>query len=142
MANARFSVTFDAADPLALGEFWSLALGYRREDPPAPFATWEETLTAWGLPEERWNDANALVDPDGIGPRIFIQKVPEAKATKNRIHLDVRVSANREDKDRAAMRAKASELEAAGATHAGEYDTPMGYWIVMADPEGNEFCIV
>lgn len=141
--NAKFTVTFDAADPTRLGEFWSLALGYRREDPPAPYATWEETLTAWGLPEERWNDANALVDVDGEGPRIFIQKVPEPKTGKNRVHLDVRVSTDRADKDHAAMLEKADELVAAGATRVEIFDQPdMGYWIVMADPEGNEFCIV
>ena len=100
-------------------------------------------LTAWGLPEERWNDANAIVDPDGLGPRIFIQKVPEAKTVKNRIHLDVRVSASPHDKDRASMQTKADELVAAGATQQQIFDHPsMGYWIVMADPEGNEFCIV
>lgn len=83
--STKFSVTIDAADPYELGKFWELALGYVREAPPPPHETWEETLTAWGLPQERWNDANALVDPDGIGPRIFLQKVPEAKTTKNRI---------------------------------------------------------
>lgn len=138
-----FSLTMDAADPLAQGEFWALALGYRREDPPQPYATWEETLTAWGLPKERWNDANAIVDPRGDGPRIFIQKVPEPKTAKNRLHLDVRVSASVNDKDPAALQAKAAELVAAGATQVAIFDDPtMGYWIVMADPEGNEFCIV
>ena len=141
--STKFTVTFDAADPTRLGEFWALALGYRREDPPAPYSTWEETLTAWGLPEERWNDANALVDVDGVGPRIFLQKVPEPKSAKNRIHLDVRVSTGREDKDHAAMQAKADELVEAGATQVQVVDEPtFGYWILMADPEGNEFCIV
>lgn len=143
MTAAKFSVTFDAADPLAQGEFWALALGYRREDPPPPHATWEETLTAWGLPEERWNDANAIVDPDGVGPRIFIQKVPEPKTTKNRVHLDVRVSQSHENKDREALKAKADELVGAGARLVEIFDDPhTGYWIVMTDPEGNEFCIV
>lgn len=54
-----FSLTMDAADPARLGQFWATALGYRREDPPGGFSTWEEALTSWGLPEERWNDANA-----------------------------------------------------------------------------------
>lgn len=139
----KFSVTMDAADPLALGEFWALALGYVREAPPAPHRTWEETLTAWGLPPERWNDANAIVDPDGVGPRIFIQKVPEPKLAKNRVHLDVMVSASRENKSLAALQAKADELVAAGATQLQVFDDQVsGRWIVMQDPEGNEFCIV
>lgn len=135
-----FHLTMDAADPLALGQFWAVALGYRREDPPAPYDTWEETLTAWGLPPERWNDANAIVDPAGVGPRIFVQKVPEPKTAKNRVHLDVIVTPH---KDRAAMAAKASQLVAAGATQVSIFDDPtLGYWIVMTDPEGNEFCII
>ena len=114
--TTKFSLTMDAADPLALGEFWAFALGYVREPPPAPHATWEETLTAWGLPTERWNDANAIVDPDGVGPRIFIQKVAEPKTAKNRLHIDVRVSSSAQQKDREGMRAKADQLVAAGAT--------------------------
>ncbi|HMQ66714.1 MAG TPA: VOC family protein [Arachnia sp.] len=141
--TAKFSLTMDAADPLALGEFWALALGYVREPPPAPHATWEETLTAWGLPTERWNDANAIVDPDGVGPRIFIQKVAEPKTAKNRLHIDVRVSSSAQQKDREGMRAKADQLVAAGATLVSVFDEEFtGHWIVMLDPEGNEFCVV
>ncbi|MFT3943786.1 MAG: VOC family protein [Ancrocorticia sp.] len=144
MAHYRkFSLTMDAADPLALGEFWAAALDYVFEAPPAPYETWEETLAAWGLPEERWNDANAIVDPDEVGPRIYIQKVPEGKSAKNRVHLDVRVSASVDAKDRAALQAKAAELVALGATQVEVFDDPQqGYWIVMTDPEGNEFCVV
>lgn len=141
--TTKFSLTMDAADPLALGEFWAFALGYVREPPPAPHATWEETLTAWGLPTERWNDANAIVDPDGVGPRIFIQKVAEPKTAKNRLHIDVRVSSSAQQKDREGMRAKADPLVAAGATLVSVFDEEFtGHWIVMLDPEGNEFCVV
>ena len=141
--TAPFTVTFDALDPFTLGQFWALALGYVREAPPPPHATWEEALTAWGLPEESWNDANALVDPEGVGPRVFLQKVADPKVAKNRVHLDVRVSVDRENKDHTAMQARADELVAAGATMVRVFDDPLqGYWIVMADPEGNEFCLV
>ena len=141
--TTKFSLTMDAADPLALGEFWAFALGYVREPPPAPHATWEETLTAWGLPTERWNDANAIVDPDGVGPRIFIQKVAEPKTAMNRLHIDVRVSSSAQQKDREGMRAKADQLVAAGATLVSVFDEEFtGHWIVMLDPEGNEFCVV
>lgn len=137
-----FSLTMDAADPRRLGEFWALALGYRREDPPDGFASWEEALTSWGLPEDRWNDANAIV---GDGPRIFIQKVPEPKTAKNRLHIDVVSGAGEpgEGKKWDVLRAKAAELVDAGATVTGEFDEPgLGEWIVMQDPEGNEFCVV
>ena len=144
MATAdKFHLTFDAADPSALGEFWCAALGYRREDPPPPHQTWDEALTAWGLPRERWNDANAIVDPDGYGPRIYIQKVPEPKTAKNRVHLDVIVSTDRANKDEVAMHRRADELVELGASRITTFDDPVsGFWIVMQDPEGNEFCIV
>ncbi len=86
-----FQVTFDAADPRALGRFWAEALGYEEDKPPEGFADWEEWLRKSGIPEESWNDAYALTDPEGKLPRIFIQKVPEPKTAKNRVHLDLNV---------------------------------------------------
>ena len=141
MANT-FQVTFDAADPRALGDFWCDVLGYVRDAPPAGFATWEEALTAWGLPEERWNDKNAVVDPDGAGPRVFIQKVPEPKTAKNRVHLDVNVSAGLTGEERVArLRAEAERVARLGATFVDEGAELGDFWIVMRDPEGNEFCL-
>lgn len=140
------TVTFDAADPKALGTFWAAALGYVEEPPPAPHATWPDTFVAWGLPEDRWNDAYAIRDPDGIGPRVFLQKVPEGKTAKNRVHLDVGVpgGAGRDPRPGPAeVRANAERLVALGATVVREYDeAPMGFWLVLTDPEGNEFCCV
>lgn len=85
-------ITFDCADPAGLSAFWAEALGYRLQDPPAGFASWEEALTAMGVPPERRNDASAVVDPEGSGPRLFFQRVPESKQAKNRVHLDVRAA--------------------------------------------------
>ncbi|WP_020014774.1 VOC family protein [Promicromonospora sukumoe] len=137
-----FQVTFDAADPRALGDFWCRVLGYVREEPPAGFATWEEALTAWGLPEERWNDKNAVCDPDGTGPRIFIQKVPEPKAAKNRMHLDVNVSDGLSGPERIAkVMAEAERVTALGAIVVDEMTELGEFWIVLRDPEGNEFCL-
>lgn len=137
-----FSLTIDAADPRLLGDFWALALGYRQDDPPSGFGTWEEAFTAWGLPQERWNDAYAIV---GDGPRIFIQKVPERKVAKNRLHIDVHSGAGtpEDGKDWEMLRAKAASLVEAGGTIVQEFREPnYGEWIVMSDPEGNEFCVV
>ncbi len=138
-----FSLTMDAADPARVGEFWALALGYRRDDPPTGFATWEDALTSWGIPEERWNDANAII---GDGPRIFIQRVPEVKTAKNRLHIDVHSGAGHPGdggKDWSVMRTKAAQLIDAGATIIEEFSQPgFGEWIVMEDPEGNVFCVV
>ncbi len=78
-------ITFDCADPAALAAFWAEALGYRLQDPPGGFATWDEALEAMGVPPENRNDASAVVDPDGAGPRLFFQRVPEPKRVKNRV---------------------------------------------------------
>lgn len=144
--DRRLQIVLDAHDPRALGDFWAHVLGYEQDPPPEGFATWEETLRAWGLPEERWNDAYAIVDPQGAGPRVYLQKVPEAKAGKNRVHLDVGApgaDGRGGPPDRAAIRARATELESRGAQRVREFDdAQQGFWIVMQDPEGNEFCLV
>ncbi len=137
-----FQVIFDAADPRGLGEFWCRVLGYERDAPPEGFDSWEEALTSWGVPEERWNDKNALIDPDRVGPRIFIQKVPEPKTAKNRVHLDVNVGGGRKGDERiATIRAEAERLGGLGATVVDERAELGDFWIVMLDPEGNEFCL-
>ena len=138
-------VTFDAADPAALAAFWANALGYRLADPPAGFPDWDTALEAMGVPPARRNDASALVDPEGAGPRIFFQRVPEGKTAKNRVHLDVRAAPGLEGRERmAALEREAKRLVALGATRRDRHEPapPMvtGF-IVMADPEGNEFCL-
>ena len=58
-------ITFDCADPAGLARFWVEALGYRMQDPPTGFESWEQALSAMGVPPERRNDASAVVDPEG-----------------------------------------------------------------------------
>ena len=77
-------IVIDCADPAAVAEFWAQALGYVVQPPPDGFATWQDALAAWGVPKDRWDSASAVVDPDGVGPRVFLQKVPEAKVAKMR----------------------------------------------------------
>jgi catechol 2,3-dioxygenase-like lactoylglutathione lyase family enzyme len=136
-------ITFDCADPAALAAFWADALGYRVQDPPPGFGSWDEALAAMGIPPERRNDASAVVDPDGAGPRLFFQRVPEAKQAKNRVHLDVRAAPGLQGEERmAALEAEAERLVARGATRLSRHEPapPLGAGhIVMADPEGNEF---
>jgi len=138
-------ITFDSADPARLAAFWAEALGYRIQDPPPGFDSWDEALEAMGVPPERRNDASALVDPDGTRPRVFIQRVPEPKSAKNRVHLDVRAAPGLEgDARMAALEAEADRLVALGATRLERHEPspPMDIGhIVMADPEGNEFCL-
>jgi hypothetical protein len=138
-------ITFDCADPAGLATFWAETLGYRVQDPPAGFESWEQAMAAMGVPPEHRNDASAVVDPEGSGPRLFFQRVPEGKQAKNRVHLDVRAAPGVEgDARMAALEAAAEQLVAHGATRLGRHEPepPLGAGhIVMADPEGNEFCL-
>ncbi|HEX3790025.1 MAG TPA: VOC family protein [Pseudonocardiaceae bacterium] len=139
----KIQVVFDAADPAELADFWALALGYVTEPPPPGFDTWEDFGHSINLPEERFGDLAALIDPDGQGPRLFFQRVPEGKTAKNRVHLDVR-PAGREvpEAERARLiQEHVDRLLAAGATRAWVVDEPAGKAIVLRDPEGNEFCV-
>jgi catechol 2,3-dioxygenase-like lactoylglutathione lyase family enzyme len=138
-------ITFDCADPAGLAAFWAEALGYHLQDPPEGFESWEEALEAMGVPPESRNDASAVLDPDGSRPRLFFQRVPERKQVKNRVHLDVRAAPGLEgDARMAALEAEAERLVSLGATRLERYEPapPLGAGhIVMADPEGNEFCL-
>jgi Glyoxalase-like domain len=136
-------VTFDAASPRALAEFWKVALHYETDAPPAPFETWPQALEAWGLPAD-YDDANAIIDPTGQGPRLYFQRVPEPKTAKNRVHLDIGVGRGIEAAEErwAAVTAHVDRLVEAGATVVDERRNDFGdHWMVMADPEGNEFCV-
>ena len=139
-------VVIDCADPNRLSKFWAFALGYKEQDPPQGHESWEDWLRAMNVPEEKWNDAGAVVDPDGKGPRMYFQRVPEQKTVKNRVHLDLNVGGGREtpmDERRKRIDAEAERLQAAGATvsRPGEVSEFGEYWVVMQDPEGNEFCL-
>ena len=129
-------------------------LDYVPSPPPAGFATWNDWYRSVGVPDEELDltgdGTDRLVDPNGAGPPIWFQPVPERKSVKNRLHLDVFVG--RDDRGvkfpyedrRRRVRAKADQLLAAGARElrsevAPEYDR---FCVTLADPEGNEFCLV
>ena len=144
-AVREVQVTFDCADPAALSAFWAEALGYVVQPPPPGFDTWDAALEAWGVPPEARNSRSAAVDPDGHGPRLFFQQVPEGKVVKNRVHLDVRAAPGLQGDDRmAALEAECTRLVALGAERLRRVDPDgamdMGF-ITLQDPEGNEFCL-
>ena len=143
--TTEIQVTFDAADPNALAGFWCEVLGYEYDAPPPGFDTWDAALEAFGIPPERRNDASACHDPDGKGPRLLFQKVPEGKSAKNRVHLDVRAAPGLQGEDRmAALESECERLVALGATRVSRSEPapPLSHgFIVMTDPEGNEFCL-
>lgn len=146
-------ITFDAHDPAALSTFWRHVLGYVHPAPPGvelpegadPLAAWDDFLARLGVPPDQRNTRSAIEDPAGDGPRLFFQQVPEGKVAKNRLHLDVRAAPGRHGDDRmSALEAECDRLVALGATRVrrDEPEPPMSAgFIVMADPEGNEFCL-
>jgi hypothetical protein len=93
-------------------EFWTEALQYRQRPESEPYVV--------------------LVPKEGHGPWLALQQVPEPKATKNRMHLDILV----EDRS-----SEVKRLVALGATVVGEYDENGWQWTTMRDVEGNEFCV-
>ena len=135
-------VVFDCTDPPVVARFWARALGYRLQGPPEPSAEWLAFQDEQGIPEERWNDASAVIDPDGTGPRIFFQRVPEPKSVKNRLHLDINASGppgTPPAERRARVDDTVRRLAASGATFARANTQYGEYCVTMLDPEGNEF---
>ena len=143
MASVRqFQVTFDCADPERVGRFWCEVLGYVLPPPPEGFASWNDFERT--LPEEYHGSAFACIDPDGVGPRLYFQRVPEGKVVKNRVHLDVRVGTGLVGDERlATLQAESDRLTALGATEQNvlRADGIDESCIVMQDVEGNEFCL-
>jgi hypothetical protein len=117
-------LTFDCADPGGLADFWCASLGYRRSE----------------LGNEHVAEA---VPPDGVqAPKLLFIKVPEPKTAKNRVHLDVNVGAGLpHDGRKSAVRTRADEIVALGATELRTAEENGEYWIVMQDIDGNEFCV-
>lgn len=151
--SSTIQITFDARDPRSLSTFWRDVLGYVHPPPPGvelqdgmdPLVAWDEFLERSGVPEEQRNSASALEDPDGAGPRIFFQQVPEGKTAKNRVHLDVRTASDLHGEERMeALETACERLVALGAhrlaRHEPEPPLSIGF-LVLADPEGNEFCL-
>jgi hypothetical protein len=139
-AVPRVQVVLDAADPHALAEFWAAALGYEVEDVDAlarrmldaGYATQDDVLERGG--RLVWRDAAAARDPGGARPRLYLQRVPEPKTGKNRVHLDLQVGEERRD-------AEVERLVGLGATRVEQRSLGPQTWVVMTDPEGNELCV-
>jgi hypothetical protein len=148
-APVHWKVVIDAADPHAQADFWAAALHYEAEDNSALV---ELLLEQGALPEAAtvdfhgrpaFRDLMAVRHPDdpydkdrgtGLGRRLLFQRVPEAKTVKNRLHLDLHPGPELRD-------AEVERLEGLGASVLRRVAEPAGAWVVMADPEGNEFCV-
>ena len=136
-----FQVVIDSADPHVLADWWAEALGWQVEPQDEAFirrmvetgaASEEDTTRHRGALV--WKVGAALTSPDPDRPRVLFQRVPEAKTVKNRVHLDVRVGAERRE-------AEVARLIGLGATELWRGAQGPFEWATLADPEGNEFCV-
>ena len=142
-----WQLTIDANDPAGLARFWAQALGYQPAPPAEPATTWHAHYRARLAGEAAFDDR--LFDPAGLRPPIWFQQVPEAKAGKNRLHLDLyptgRDSALTMERRIGLVEAKVTELTALGASvqRRDRHDDPEDpiYYVLMHDPEGNEFWV-
>ena len=145
--TTRWQLTFDSARPQELAEFWCAALGYVPAPAPEGRPSWDAWYAELGIPEDDRDGVATITDPDGARPSICFLRVPEGKAVKNRLHLDVQVGGGRSrpyDERWAVVEEARARLSGLGATVgqvvAGEDGRPDH--VVMHDPEGNEFCLV
>ena len=134
-------IAIDCTSPHELADWWADALGWEVEAQDEQFirrmieeghAGEEQTVRHRGALV--WRSATALRSPEPGRPRMLFQRVPEAKTVKNRLHLDVRVGAERRE-------AEVSRLIASGATELWRASQGPHEWVTLADPEGNEFCV-
>ena len=137
----EFQVTVDCAAPHTLADWWADLLGWQVEPSDEAFirrmiaeghASEQETATHRGALV--WKEGAAIVHPDGSGRRILFQLVPEAKTVKNRLHLDVRVGADK-------VEPELERLTGLGARFLHRGRVGPHTWVTVADPEGNEFCL-
>lgn len=138
----HLDLTLDCADPARLAAFWRAALGYV-DAPPPPGRTRAQWFADLGLPPgDQW-----LAPEDPALPRLYLQRVPEPKTVKNRLHLDVRLDDDDRDGDGDGrwqrVLAEVERLRALGASvlHRSDDDRSAGRFVVLADPEGHEFCL-
>lgn len=115
--------SIDCHNAYELSEWWKALLSY--QDVP-------------GDPNEPGHEECMIIDPDGTGPRVLFLEVPEGKTIKNRIHLDLRPR-ERTQADEVAWVLEQGATQV--ADHRGIHGPGSG-WVVVADPEGNEFCIL
>ena len=120
MVSRIAHTSVDCHDAYTLSEFWKQVLGYTDVD---------------GDPNLPGHEECMIVDPLG-GPRVLFIEVPDGKLVKNRIHFDLMPTDRQRD-------AEIERVLALGATAVADLRTPDGTgWLVLADPEGNEFCIL
>ena len=142
-----YQLVIDCGSPETLARFWAEALHYVIAPPPPGFESWDDYYRSIGVPEhELGGGPDRIADPNGEGPAIWFQVVPEQKSIKNRIHIDVDASGGRGsslETRRERVEAEAERLVSLGATrlHTIAEEGLDHYAVALTDPEGNEFDI-
>jgi hypothetical protein len=140
------NITFDCHDPSRLARFWAAVFHYpiggsALEAPEESIRPLREA----GLTDDDIASRGLAEDPDGEGPRFYFHRVPEGKIAKNRMHIDINVDDSGRQAEPAEVDAEMERLVGLGATVIRRHDAKWGPWqeyhYVMADPEGNEFCL-
>jgi Glyoxalase-like domain len=122
--TSRFTeLAIDCADPKGLARFWCSVLGYEMQDE-------DEGIVTIGWPVGREGNRAGPVPPT-----LTFARVPEGKTVKNRVHLDLNPTDREQDEE-------VRRLLDLGARHADVGQTGDESWVVLADPEGNEFCVL
>jgi hypothetical protein len=142
-----YQLVIDCASPEPLARFWAEALHYVIASPPAGFESWDDFYRSIGVSEDELGiGRDRIEDPEGEGPDIWFQVVPERKSIKNRLHIDLHASGGRDvplETRRERVEAEAARLVALGATRkqAIVEEGLDHYAVALSDPEGNEFDI-
>jgi predicted enzyme related to lactoylglutathione lyase len=118
MSSVVFNVTFDCLDAPLVARFWAAVTGYAEERKHQP-----------------GNDYWVVSAPDGSWPRLVFVTVPEAKSVKNRVHPDLLPVDSSQEEEVARL------LDLGASVIDDRRRSSPGGWVVMADPEGNEFCV-
>jgi hypothetical protein len=139
-----YQLVIDCTSPEPLARFWAEALHYVLATPPSDFDTWDDFYRSIGIPEEELGHGiDRIEDPNGEGPAVWFQVVPDRKSVKNRFHIDVRASTpgGSLDARREQVEAEVARLVALGAMRLRTLaeEGLDHYAVAMLDPEGNEF---
>ncbi|WHT18604.1 VOC family protein [Crossiella sp. CA-258035] len=142
----EWHLTIDCNDAVRMSAFWEVALRYVKKPPPAGWDSWQAFFDFKGYEDtDDFFEGAYLSDPDGTRPSFFFQEVPEKHQGKNWFHLDLKVSGGRTRP--AAERVPLIEAEVARLTAAGgrvlrrvEQDGALDF-VIMLDPEDNQFCV-
>ena len=124
MASKFTELAIDCADPSGLARFWCSVLDYKVRDE-------DDGIVTIGSPMVPGGENH----PGPVPPTLTFARVPEGKTVKNRLHLDVNPTDREQDEE-------VRRLLHLGARHADVGQTGDESWVTLADPEGNEFCVL